>query len=371
MSKLQELIRELCPDGVEYKKLGEIVIIKNGRDYKHLGKGNIPVYGSGGIMTYVDTYAYNKPTVLIPRKGSLGNLFYVDKPFWNVDTVFYTEIDENQMIAKYLYYTLAKEHLENLNNAGGVPSLTQTILNKVIIPVPPLDVQNEIVRILDDFTNLAAELQAELQARQEQYEYYRNKLLSFNNISGGGYTGVTWMKMSEVYNMKAGKCISASEIYSCKTIESLYPCYGGNGMRGYVSKFNQCGENILIGRQGALCGNVCYAKGKYYATEHAVVVSEKGLCIPRYTFHLLTKMNLNQYKTAGAQPGLSVTRLETVLVPVPSIAEQERIVAILDKFESLTSDLSQGLPAEITAVQEQYEYYRDKLLSFPRNKISA
>ena len=99
MSKLQELIQELCPNGVEYKKLGEIVIIKNGRDYKHLGKGNIPVYGSGGIMTYVDTYAYNKPTVLIPRKGSLGNLFYVDKPFWNVDTVFYTQIDENKMIA--------------------------------------------------------------------------------------------------------------------------------------------------------------------------------------------------------------------------------------------------------------------------------
>ena len=188
---------------------------------------------------------------------------------------------------------------------------------------------------------------------------------------GGGYTSVTWMKMSEVYNMKAGKSISTSEIYSCKTIESPYPCYGGNGMRGYVSKFNQCGENILIGRQGALCGNVCYAKGKYYATEHAVVVSEKGLCIPRYTFHLLTKMNLNQYKTAGAQPGLSVTRLETVLVPVPSIAEQERIVSILDKFESLTSDLSQGLPAEIAAVQEQYEYYRDKLLSFPKSKISA
>ena len=178
--------------------------------------------------------------------------------------------------------------------------------------------------------------------------------------------------MSEVYNMKAGKSISSTDIHNCETIEFPYPCYGGNGMRGYVSTFNQFGENILIGRQGALCGNVCYAKGKYYATEHAVVVSEKGFCIPRYTFHLLTKMNLNQYKTAGAQPGLSVTRLETLLIPVPHLEEQERIVAILDKFETLTSDLSQGLPAEISAVQEQYEYYRDKLLSFSRNnKMTA
>lgn len=179
-------MRELCPNGVEYKKLGEIVVIKNGRDYKHLTKGHIPVYGSGGIMTYVNEYVYNKPTVLIPRKGSLGNLFYVDTPFWNVDTIFYTEIDINQIIAKYLYYVLANEHLENLNKAGGVPSLTQSILNKVEIAVPPLAVQEEIVRILDRYTKLQAELQAELQARQEQYEYYCNKLLTFDKI-GGGY----------------------------------------------------------------------------------------------------------------------------------------------------------------------------------------
>lgn len=189
MSKLQDLIRELCPNGVEYKKLGEVAIIKNGRDYKHLSKGDIPVYGSGGIMTYVDAYIYDKPTVLIPRKGSLGNLFYVDTPFWNVDTIFYTEVDMRQIVVKYLYYVLTKEHLEKLNKAGGVPSLTQSVLIKVIIPVPPLEVQNEIVRILDTFTShameLRAELQAELQARQAQYEFYRDKLLDFSDINRG------------------------------------------------------------------------------------------------------------------------------------------------------------------------------------------
>ncbi|MGN1090142.1 MAG: restriction endonuclease subunit S, partial [Huintestinicola sp.] len=122
MSRLDELIKEYCPDGVEYIELCEFLKIKNGSDYKSLGEGEIPVYGSGGIMTYVDKAAYNKPSVLIPRKGSIDKLYYVDTPFWNVDTIFYTEIDETRAIPKYVYHCLLKEHLEQYNTAGGVPS---------------------------------------------------------------------------------------------------------------------------------------------------------------------------------------------------------------------------------------------------------
>ena len=157
--------------------------IKNGKTYKDFGAGNIPVYGSGGIMTYVDRFAYDKPTVLIPRKGSLGNLFYLEEPFWNVDTIFYTEIDEEQVIPKFLYYFLKTAHLEDLNTAGGVPSLTQKVLNKVLIPVPSLEEQQRIVDILDRFdaltSSLSEGLPAELAARRSQYEYYRDQLLSF------------------------------------------------------------------------------------------------------------------------------------------------------------------------------------------------
>ena len=157
--------------------------IKNGKTYKDFGAGNIPVYGSGGIMTYVDRFSYNKPTVLIPRKGSLGNLFYLEEPFWNVDTIFYTEIDEEQVIPKFLYYFLKTAHLEDLNTAGGVPSLTQKVLNKVLIPVPSLEEQQRIVDILDRFDALTGSLSeglpAELAARRSQYEYYRDQLLTF------------------------------------------------------------------------------------------------------------------------------------------------------------------------------------------------
>lgn len=363
MSKLQELIKELCPDGVEFRKLGEVCKIMNGKDYKHLNNGIYPVYGSGGIMNYVDNFVYDKPSVLLPRKGSIGNVFYVDSPFWTVDTIYWTRINTNFIIPKFLYYYIKTQNLEGKNTAiGAVPSLTQSVLNKIEIPLPPLEVQSEIVRILDTFTSHAAELQAELQARKEQYEYYRNKLLTFDEND----EGVKWMKLGEIYDMKAGKSIPASEISSVKTEEFQYPCYGGNGLRGYVSIFNQEGEKVLIGRQGALCGNVCFAENLFYATEHAVVVSDKGYCLPRYSFYLLTMMDLNQYKTAGAQPGLSVSRLEKISIPVPPLSEQKRIISILDKFESLVNDLSEGLPAEIAAVQEQYEYYRNKLLTFKR-----
>lgn len=175
MSQIDELIAELCPNGVEFKRLGDIARIKNGKDHKPLNDGDIPVYGTGGIMRYVDTYAYDKPSVLIPRKGSLGNLFYVDVPFWNVDTIFYTEIDESLIQPKFLYYFLTTVGLGEMNQAGGVPSQTQTVLNELKIPTPPIEVQREIVKVLDTFTKL----EAELEARRQQYAHYRDRLLTF------------------------------------------------------------------------------------------------------------------------------------------------------------------------------------------------
>ena len=180
MSRLEELITELCPNGVEYKKLSEILTIKNGKDYKEFNLGSIPVYGSGGIIAYIDTFVYDKPSVLLPRKGSIDKIYYVDTPFWTVDTIFYTVINRNTVLEKYVYYAIQVQHIEKLNTGGGVPSLTQSVLNKVKIPVPPLPVQEEIVRILDNFAELTAELTAELNKRKQQYQYYRDYLLTFD-----------------------------------------------------------------------------------------------------------------------------------------------------------------------------------------------
>lgn len=371
MSKLQELIKELCPDGVEFRKLGEVCKILRGRRLTTRDlhpNGEYPVF-HGGIepIGFYETNNREANSVMVINVGaSAGTVGFCNKRFWSSDGCFC--FTHNSIInQRYLFFVLQsiEPSIKSKVRKAGIPTLDNKEVERLIIPLPPLEVQNEIVRILDTFTSQIEELQAELEARKEQYEYYRNELLTFAKI-GGGKQEVTWMKLGEICDMKAGKSIPASEILFVKTEEFQYPCYGGNGLRGYVSIFNQKGEKVLIGRQGALCGNVCFAENLFYATEHAVVVSDKGYCLPRYSFYLLTKMDLNQYKTSGAQPGLSVSRLEKISIPVPPLSEQQRIVSILDKFESLVNDLTTGLPAEIAAVQEQYEYYRNKLLSFKR-----
>ena len=175
---------------VEWVKLSTVANIKNGKDWKKLGSGKIPVYGSGGIMQYVDTFAYNKPTVLIPRKGSITNIFYVDEPFWNVDTIYYTELDLDKIIPKFFYYFMTTIDIMQVDTGSGRPSLTQAILNEIKIPLPTLEEQARIISLLDKFDTLTTSLQEglprEIELRQKQYEYYRDLLLSFPASPAGG-----------------------------------------------------------------------------------------------------------------------------------------------------------------------------------------
>ena len=160
-------------------KLSDVAKIRNGKDYKKLGPGSIPVYGSGGIMTYVDTYASDKPSVLLPRKGSIENIFYVDVPFWTVDTIYWTEIDTKTIVPKFLFYAVMMHNLKALSYGGARPSLSQQILYNLYIPIPPLSEQQRIVTILETFESSIANLEKQLSLHQKQYEYYRNQLLTF------------------------------------------------------------------------------------------------------------------------------------------------------------------------------------------------
>ena len=167
-------------EGVKMVALSDVCEIKNGKDYKHLSSGIIPVWGTGGIMTYVDQYAYNGPSVLLPRKGSIDKVYYSEGPVWTVDTLFYTIIKESIIYPKFLYHTISIQDLRALDTSkGNRPSLTQTVLNKILIPLPPLNRQLSIVRTLDTFESLLTNLKKERELRQKQYEYYREKLLTF------------------------------------------------------------------------------------------------------------------------------------------------------------------------------------------------
>ncbi|WNY19065.1 restriction endonuclease subunit S [Xylella fastidiosa] len=168
--------------------------------------------------------------------------------------------------------------------------------------------------------------------------------------------GVEFKRLGEIFDMKAGKFISSNEISKNQDEHFLYPCYGGNGIRGFVRQNNQEGKYILIGRQGALCGNVKRTQGKFFATEHAVVCDSKVEVDMDWAFHLLSVINLNQYATKSAQPGLAVRTIEQVKVPLPPLEVQRQIVKVLDTFTTLE--------AELEARRRQYQYYRDALLTF-------
>ena len=379
-SKLEQLIAELCPDGVEYKRLKDVATITRGgsfqkKDYEESG---FPCIHYGQIYTLYglfveETASFIGDMVAAKQKKAVTNDIIMAVTSENIEDVCkcvawlgdgevavsgHTAIIHHTLDPKYLVYYLHSSmfYSQKVKLAHGtkVIEVKPDSLGEIRLPVPPLEVQREIVRVLDNFTFLTAELTAELTARRKQYEYYRNQLLGFME-------GVQYKKLGDTCDMKAGKAISSILISDYETADSPIKCYGGNGIRGYVKEANQHGEYPLIGRQGALCGNVNYATGSFYATEHAVIVKSKGMYYHRFLYHLLTHMNLNQYKSAGAQPGLAVKNLQELKAPVPPLEVQERIVRVLDNFESICSDFSVGIPAEIAARQK---YYRDKLLTF-------
>lgn len=370
MSRIEDLIAEHCPNGVEFKRLGNIVRIKNGKDHKSLDGGGFPVYGSGGIMRYVNTYAYDKPSVLIPRKGSLGNLFYVDVPFWNVDTIFYTEIDESQVLPKFLYFFLTTVGLGEMNQAGGVPSQTQSVLNELMIPVPPLEVQIEIVEVLDTFTKLEAELEAELEARRRQYKYYREALLTFDDLAGARQ-----MTLSDIcLSISAGGDLPANHQkgQTTPTDEFPYPIYsngsGDNALYGFTNDFRIGSEAVTISARGTIGFHATRAGCFTPIVRLIALVPDTNIITAKYLNYALDMTEISH--SGGSIPQLTVPNVKKISLRVPPLEEQERIVAILDKFDALVNDLSIGLPAEIKARRQQYEHYRDRLLTFRERKAA-
>lgn len=382
MSKLDELIQQFCSDGVKYKILEDVLIIKNGRDYKQFGEGEIPVYGSGGIMGYIDTAAYDKPSVLIPRKGSLDKLYYVDSPFWNVDTIFYTDIDTSLVLPKYVYYWLSGQHLERLNKAGGVPSLTQSVLNKVPIPVPPLEVQQEIVRILDQFTELTAELTAELKyeltARKRQHKYHALSLINGTHdvkqvplsCLGTWYGGCTPSMANPSFWANGNIPWVSSKDMKTPILTDTQNHLTTEALAQTPIKLFPKNTVAIVARSGILKHTLPVAFIPFETTVNQdikVLVVSHGV-EPRYIYHVLNANSDDILKKAKKQGGtvdsLDIKKFMEYTVPLPTLSEQLRIVSLLDRFDILYNDLTCKLTAEIEAHQKRYEYYRDKLLNF-------
>ncbi|EMX5042150.1 restriction endonuclease subunit S [Escherichia coli] len=377
MSELSYLENLLNGVEVKWLALENAAELKRG---KRLVRSQLELEGEFAVyqnsmtpLGYYHQHNTNPDTTFVICAGAAGEIGYSSSPFWAADDVYYVA-STNLLNSKFLYHYLLtqKNKISSQVRKASIPRLSKTSLDRIFVPIPcpnipekSLAIQAEIVRILDKFTALTAELTAELNMRKKQYNYYRDKLLSFEE------GGVEWKTLGEIVKMRAGQHISARNIVDGKEGDFVYPCFGGNGIRGYVKEKSHDGEHLLIGRQGALCGNVQRMKGQFYATEHAVVVSAmQGIDID-WAFHMLTTMNLNQYASKSAQPGLAVGKLQELKLLVPSIERQKYIAKMLDKFDTLTGSITEGLPREIELRQKQYEYYRDLLFSFPKTETAS
>lgn len=389
---------------VEWKTLGDIAKLKNGKDWKSLSVGDVPVYGSGGAMgEFVSEYAYNKPTVLIPRKGSISNLFYLEKPFWNVDTIYYTEIDDSQVVPRYLYYYLTTIDLESMATNPTRPSLTQAILDKIPIPVPSLPIQQRIVQVLDNFdavcNDLNIGLPKEIEQRQKQYDYFREKLLTFT--AEGVYTDSTvqyrqdlirlfnWVfgtirvELGAICTFTRGNGLQKKDFteegYPVIHYGQIYTRYGFSTDKtisftdqSVFAKLRKAqpgdiviattSENVEdVGKAVVWEGNeeVGISGDAYIAktTQHSRFLN--------YFFKSIHFQGQKEKKVTGTKViRINAKDMEKFIINLPSLEKQSRIVAILDKFDELTTSISHGLPKEIELRQKQYEYFRDTLLNF-------
>lgn len=407
MSKLQELIDRLCPHGVEFRPLGEVVeLLDSQRKPVSKGKrkeGIYPYYGANGIQDYVDAFIFDGTFLLIGEDGSVINpdkspvLNWAEGKIWvnnHAHILKETEIAN----LRFIFYALQVTDVSDIVR-GTPPKLNQANLKGIKIPIPPIEVQEEIVRILDTFSAHAAELQAELQARKEQYEYYRNLLLSFNPSAsddeptlttwGGHSYKIAWKTMGEIlHSIKTG--LNPRSFFRLNT-EDAYNFYVTireirNGVLQFTEKTDRMNDFALIlcnNRSNLEINDVLFSGtgtiGETYVIEREPknwnikegVYSLKPITTivnPKYLRYILSAEHIRKSYLAMAEGGtvksVSMKSLANLIIPIPPLELQEKIVAILDRFETLVNDLTQGLPAEIAAVREQYEYYRNKLLTF-------
>ncbi len=418
MHKIERLLQTLAPKGVEFRKLGDI-----GEFYSGLVGKSKKSFSQGNKFYVPYINVFNNPQLDL---NALESVQIGDKEKQNtiqLGDVLFTGSSENledcamscvvtQKIEKDIYLnsfcfgfrffdenlfdpSFLKHFLRDYNFrkniskvANGVTrfNVSKQLLSKITIPIPPLEIQQEIVKILDAFTELNTELNTELKARKKQYQYYQNMLLDFNDIhsnhkdakmSAKTYPkrlksllqtlapkGVEFRKLGEVINILKGKQLNKELLLDY----GEYPVMnGGIHASGYWNEYNTDYPKIIISQGGASAGYVNYMTSKFWAGAHCYMIelnSEKLNYKFLYYFLKNSQIILMKSQFGAGIPALNKADIKTLTIPIPPLEIQQEIVKILDQFSILTTDLLAGIPAEIEARKKQYEYYREKLLTF-------
>ena len=395
MSHLADLINELCPDGVEYKPLGEVAELKRGQSItkKNITPGDIPVIAGGRKPAYFTSSANRTGmTIVVAGSGAYaGFVSYWDQPIF-VSDAFSVKVNEEILVPRFTYHWMCgkQKELYSLKSGGGVPHVYPKDVAKFKCPIPPLEVQREIVRILDQFTTLEAELEAELEARQAQYEHYRTHLLSYDSMTARG--PVSWIPLRELGVWSGGGTPSKSradywdegnipwitpkDMRSSKIQNSMMNVTD-RAVRESNVKLIEAPSIALVVRSSILQHTFPVAQIDVDATfnqDMKTLVVDSDRFERRYIYYALSangqEILRQTSKQGGSVNSLVVPRLMDYETPVPALDEQQRIADLLDHFDALVNDITSGLPAEIAARRAQYEHYRDRLLSFPEKVVS-
>ena len=395
MSKLDDLIQKLCPNGVEYKTLGEIAVdIYRGAGITRdqVTAEGTPCVRYGEIYTTYGIWfdkcvSHTDEAKLTSKKYfEYGDILFAitgesvddiakccayighEKCLAGGDIVV---LKHNQN-PKYLSYVLATTDARQQKSKGKVKSKvvhsSVPAIREIEVPIPPIEIQREIVRILDDYTENIVELQnqltAEITARQKQYEFYRDKLLTFDVLRGGGTIDFRWRMLCEIADISTGNSNTNEAVEDGK-----YPFFVRSQEPLRKNDFEYDETAIITAGDGVGVGKVYhYIEGRYALHQRAYRIHiNTPEVVPKYYFHYMKAKFLPYIQKTMFQGSVASIRrpmLNAFPVPVPSLDVQNRIVNVLDNFEKICSDLNIGLPAEIEARQKQYEYYRDKLLTF-------
>ncbi len=390
MNNLEKLL-----EGVElkWKPIGEVAELKRGKTITAKNKinGNIPVISGGQKPAYYNAdYNREGETITIAGSGAYaGFVMYWNEPIF-VSDAFSVQPDLSILNIRYVFHFLMKNQgwIHDLKKGVGVPHVYPKDLAKLIIPIPPLEVQRKIVRILDNFTlltkKLTTELKIELSSRNKQYSFYREHLFSFNaeNIDS--------KLLKEIGEFQRGKRFVKDDMISkgvpCIHYGEMYTYYGtwANESKSFLSEKLVDSKNLRIAERGDVvivaAGETIedIGMGTAWLGNEGVVIhdacfSYRSPLNPKYVAYFTrTKQFHDQIKkhiSSGKISAIHSKGLGTVVIPVPPQEEQERIVTILDKFDILTTSINEGLPKEIELRKKQYDYYRDLLLTFPKHNI--